>query len=567
MPIKQRLVSSAGDSGTEHPILLASKDSEGEEVVADRTFVDLVGCMKQFAKLATFSNEIFSELTALSGGIQTRLDSLHARTAKLQRAVPKLQVTRTAFSIHGDERQHTRQMLQSPQSQHLLPSSMPASLKSRYESIKQPPNFHMLDTYAPYLNLGKAKCVAHRYSNPNFFVDQWVAAQEKRMQQLDRERKTQRAEKKLRKMQRAEPLPERTAKRRATVNWQERFMVDGKAVHREETKKRGTWAAFKRSSLGASIPEEEELDTTSSAGVPSSAKAACVEEEVEVEAGAGARTAQAGKATFSSTSVSPPTSNSRPVPLPSSPSDSPLSSPASSQATSFNSTRTHVAGAGAGADSARSSQTIHYSGLYQGGESGGGEVGGRNPSIDEPVAGAMAKLKLEFLSSGSPSGGGGSPNSTCTEDVTPGRRSAAEGDMSPLSSLVARLPRSKPAPPGAGAEVGVGARTGADVAGKSVAAAVLAVKSDGRTLTPIKRRRAPPPPATAIPAAAKASAASNPFAEEEIGTGAVAGAIAGTGAGAAGKVKPPAPKAPGDGDGDSSSEDEEDAEKEVEKER
>lgn len=204
------------------------KDSRGEELLVDKTFSETVGCLQQLADLALYSNEIFSELLGLSVNIHDRIDSLAGRTAKLQLALPKLIVTKSALNIHGDEYQHHRQMLQNPQSQHLVDrSSLPNAMKLRYcsKEVNARIQFHSLDKYSNVLVVGpKAKSITQRYSNPEYFLDQWCSVQVARMKQLEREKKQQKVDKKTRKNQRiAEAVIEqRMPKRKSSVKWQER---------------------------------------------------------------------------------------------------------------------------------------------------------------------------------------------------------------------------------------------------------------------------------------------------------------------------------------------------------
>lgn len=224
MPITQRLIS-RGIRTEENKVL---RDSQGEEVLPDKTFGETVGCLRQLSDLALFSNEIFAELLSLSANIGLRIESLSSRTEKLQLALPKLVVNKSAFDIHGDEIQHHRQMLQNPQSQHLVDrSTMPNAMQLRYCSRQVKPRlqFQVLDAYSKNLVVGpKAKTIAQRYSNPEFFLTQWCSVQVARMKQLEREKKQQKVDKKHRKNQRlAEAsLEQRMPKRKSSVKWQER---------------------------------------------------------------------------------------------------------------------------------------------------------------------------------------------------------------------------------------------------------------------------------------------------------------------------------------------------------
>ena len=228
MPISQRNIKRS-HAALEQKFL---QHSSGEDILTDKTYSQTVSCMQQLSDLAKYSSEIFAELVLLSADVKVRYDSLAARTAKLQLALPKLVITKTALNIASDEYQHHRQMLQTPQSQHLVDhTTLPHAMQLRYSSSEVKPRvqFHALDGDLGYLPLGpKAKTISQRYSNPEYFLSQWCAAQVERMKQLEREKKQQRADKKLRKNQRqTESAPEtRQPRRRSSVKWQDRCVFN-----------------------------------------------------------------------------------------------------------------------------------------------------------------------------------------------------------------------------------------------------------------------------------------------------------------------------------------------------
>lgn len=227
MPISQRVIKKS-NAVQEQKLL---QHSTGEDVLVDKTFSEMSSCLQQLSQLAVYSGEIFSGLVVLSADVKLRYDSLAARTAKLQVELPKIVVTKKPLNVAGDEYQHHRQMLQAPQPQQLVDhTTLPLAMLLRYSSsdVKPRVQFHSLDEYLQYLPLGpKAKTISQRYSNPEYFRSQWCAAQETRNKQLVHEKKQQRADKKLRKKQRAtESAPEhRQPKRRSSVNWQDRYVL------------------------------------------------------------------------------------------------------------------------------------------------------------------------------------------------------------------------------------------------------------------------------------------------------------------------------------------------------
>ena len=227
MPISQRIIKRTDKSEKCKSIV---EKSFGEDVLHAKTFTSTVDCMRQLADLSSFASEMFAELVLITSDVNNRLGSLSVRTSKLQEAIPKLVVDKSAFKIHEDEYQHHRQMLQNPQSEHLVDhTTLPLSMEARYcsEKVKPRIDFHALDGYLNYFAMGpKPTTIAQRYSNPEFFLDQWCAAQVARMKQLEQEKRQQKLDKRKRKKQRVAAAAEeqRKPRRRSSVNWQERYL-------------------------------------------------------------------------------------------------------------------------------------------------------------------------------------------------------------------------------------------------------------------------------------------------------------------------------------------------------
>lgn len=101
-------------------------------------------------------------------------------------------------------------------------------MEMRYCSsdVKHRVDFSSLDPYIGNLAMGtKQTTIAQRYSNPEYFLNQWCMMQVARMKQLEKEKRQQKLDKKARKKQRvgegAAGQPPK-AKRKSSINWQER---------------------------------------------------------------------------------------------------------------------------------------------------------------------------------------------------------------------------------------------------------------------------------------------------------------------------------------------------------
>lgn len=197
-----------------------------------RAFSSTVDCLRKLSALAEYANETFRTISNETTKISTRLNCLSDRTYALQNIWPTLKPGEGGKIASRD----LLGLMQTPQSQHLMDrKTMPVAMKRRYESkaVNGLLLFQTLDSQKHYLLHGnKVEKIAHRYSDPNFFLKQWCTVQEARMKQVEKDRKQHKVDKKLRKMQ--QDLTNDSAqldasldarKKKNSINWQERCVI------------------------------------------------------------------------------------------------------------------------------------------------------------------------------------------------------------------------------------------------------------------------------------------------------------------------------------------------------
>ena len=227
MPIYQRVLGSGSKvyGGSD-----LYGESEGEDILPDVTFANTLSCLKQLQDLASFSNEIFSGLSELAGEIHNRIDSLQQRTNYLSISIDGIRLNKEeCFDIKRDDYQNTRQFIQKPKTHTLVnKESMPLSMINRYEAPevrRMIPLYTLDDDKGVLMHGAEIDTVGRRYSNPDFFLRQWVNKENKRMEEIARERKQQRADKKMRKSAVAQTSAQedfRKSKKKISISWQER---------------------------------------------------------------------------------------------------------------------------------------------------------------------------------------------------------------------------------------------------------------------------------------------------------------------------------------------------------
>eukprot|EP01083_Nonionella_stella_P276456 939360_1 len=160
--------------------------------VLEGVFVsNMVGVVKQLGALSHFSAELFGELSYESKKVFARINPLNERIEVLTRNVPKVE----QMFIDSPQTANPNQAQSSYSAKVFAAGNLftaatrPPSIKNRRAATLKPPP---LNEYNQFLDPdSKKKCLA-LFSNPNFFFEQWLIAEQarqKRSQELRKERK------------------------------------------------------------------------------------------------------------------------------------------------------------------------------------------------------------------------------------------------------------------------------------------------------------------------------------------------------------------------------------------
>jgi len=156
----------------------------------------MVGLLSQLSMLAVHSHDLFLNLTQEVTQVYQRTVKLSARVVVAEKnisIVEKMCSQMTVESFLG----HGRVEFSLPpgaNAQLFTAETLPATIQQRYGESFPPPPLHRMD---PYMDEGK-KCL-ELYTNPKFFLDEWIAEQIKQRQAAKEERKKRREERKVRK--------------------------------------------------------------------------------------------------------------------------------------------------------------------------------------------------------------------------------------------------------------------------------------------------------------------------------------------------------------------------------
>ncbi|EGG17473.1 SCAR1 [Cavenderia fasciculata] len=170
---------------------VTSKDAIVDTVMQNST----VGIINQLMVLAGHANSIFASLTQESAAITQRLNNLNQRMTPLIQMIPTVESYHQRSSIdvlnsHPRAEYHA----DNPEKHQMFLSTMvPPTVKEVYQGCQAPPKLHLLD---PYMDNNQKSLKL--YTNPDFFIDEWVAEQTK-LREEARQRRRERKEARLKK--------------------------------------------------------------------------------------------------------------------------------------------------------------------------------------------------------------------------------------------------------------------------------------------------------------------------------------------------------------------------------
>jgi hypothetical protein len=152
-----------------------------------------VGLITQLGAMTAYANDIFTELMDLAGSTYNRIAQLSARANNIAQSQANYEAFLKSTTVE--------QLLSNPRgafsaatadSQQFTKATQSKSLKAIYDRASLPPNFSLVN---PFTENGQD--AYKQYSNPNFFLDEWIQEQSRLREEAKkarRERRRQRAE-------------------------------------------------------------------------------------------------------------------------------------------------------------------------------------------------------------------------------------------------------------------------------------------------------------------------------------------------------------------------------------
>eukprot|EP01132_Coremiostelium_polycephalum_P002897 gene2897-3602_t len=167
-----------------------------EQIIDSILHNTTVGLINQLMVLADHANSIFTTLTNESTLVCNRLNKLNGRISPLIQMVSNVEMYHQNNSIEtlNSKPRAEYHADNAERHQHFNHSSIPQAVEAVYtHKCKAPPNLQLLD---PYMDEGQK--ALKLYTNPDFFIDEWVAEQNK-LREEARQRRRERKEARLRK--------------------------------------------------------------------------------------------------------------------------------------------------------------------------------------------------------------------------------------------------------------------------------------------------------------------------------------------------------------------------------
>eukprot|EP01119_Soliformovum_irregulare_P003016 TRINITY_DN1328_c0_g1_i1.p1 TRINITY_DN1328_c0_g1~~TRINITY_DN1328_c0_g1_i1.p1 ORF type:complete len:461 (+),score=181.17 TRINITY_DN1328_c0_g1_i1:55-1437(+) len=195
MALVARLIPSVtGNDPRCEPFKPTNASARKEKILQATTHSSMVGILAQMAWLADYSHEIFSGLNDEARSTYTRMTNLSQQLSNIESAIPRIEKM--------VEQKPLQSFFNNPRAEFSLPlvsdaqvftaDSQSKSIKQLYAQSKPPPPLHKMDKY---MDEGK-KCL-EMYTNPKFFLDEWIAEQMKIRQAAKEARRKRREEGKL----------------------------------------------------------------------------------------------------------------------------------------------------------------------------------------------------------------------------------------------------------------------------------------------------------------------------------------------------------------------------------
>ncbi|KNC52139.1 uncharacterized protein AMSG_00965 [Thecamonas trahens ATCC 50062] len=186
---------------TEHYVRYATTTG-GASLLQEISQTHCVGLIHQLSWLAGFAGELFNELFKEAASTFERIQALQTRTSvatELCFRSKEIMVEMSTSSLVSNPAVQTswkENGVQSWKQQLLLPTSRPPSIVAAFEAASAPPAFDLLDPFTDDQTPGGAM---KKYTNPDFFIEQWVKLLMEQREKAIAERKARRKNRKKKK--------------------------------------------------------------------------------------------------------------------------------------------------------------------------------------------------------------------------------------------------------------------------------------------------------------------------------------------------------------------------------
>eukprot|EP01036_Dinobryon_divergens_P033567 gene33567-43381_t len=176
MPLEHRIISSSFHCLADETKTIQLRQSNSNEIIEDKTFASIVGCMRQLSTLAEYSNGLFIELVQLAGKTNERIESLRRRSQTFSETLiaPEVAYTNKRSSMIENSRKFGFHDVMSHE-------NLPMPLKERYTMsyMRKVPHIEELHIFKSHLGTTDVSIMYNqRYSHPGYFLQHWCMAQE-----------------------------------------------------------------------------------------------------------------------------------------------------------------------------------------------------------------------------------------------------------------------------------------------------------------------------------------------------------------------------------------------------
>ncbi len=162
----------------------------------------MAGILTQITLITSYANEMFGNLVKEATETYSKIKDLSQRTQKLRHGLPEMEQFFSASDIISQMSSAKRSayVSKNDEKSNLFDrESIPHALQTIYDAkCKPPPKLHLLDPYAD-----DGKPVLTKYTYPQFFLDEWIAEQQKQVEILKAERRQRRKDRAARRREKA----------------------------------------------------------------------------------------------------------------------------------------------------------------------------------------------------------------------------------------------------------------------------------------------------------------------------------------------------------------------------